>query len=246
MSESAECYTAALKIDERESERYYAASLRVKTEQQKQLKGLLRNRHLQPKRIADIACGGGAASHRLGAMFPEAPYTLVDLTDEAIGLARQATAHLQAICVVGDIYALPLESNSFDLVICWQTLSWLDRTERALYELTRICRPSGRVYASSLFNSRHHVDVQAIGRDHTRASAAQGQTYTYNAYAISSVRHWVEGTVSELEVHEFSIPVDLHHEGMELVTYTVALQNGGRLQISAGMLLNWGILELRK
>ena len=63
MSESSDHYTAALKIDDRESERYYAASLGTKTEQQKQLENLLRARGVKPARIADIACGGGTPSH---------------------------------------------------------------------------------------------------------------------------------------------------------------------------------------
>jgi ubiquinone/menaquinone biosynthesis C-methylase UbiE len=246
LSEGPERYTEALKIDDRESERYYASSLGVKTEQQKQLEGLLRAAGMQPTQIADIACGGGAASHHLGAMFPHAGYTLVDLNDEAIRIARKATEHLRATCVVGDIYDLPLDSNSSDLVICWQTLSWLGEPERALRELIRICKPGGRVYASSLYNANHDVDIYSTVRDHTRASAAHGLTYTYNTYAVSSVRRWAEGLVSGMDVHEFSIPVDLHYQGKGLGTHTVTLQNGSRLQISAGMLLNWGILELRK
>ena len=174
MSETSDHYTAALKIDDRESERYYAASLGVKTEQQKLLEELLRKYGLQPARIADIACGGGTASHHLGTMFPHADYTLVDLNDEALRLARKATQHLRATCLLGDIYRLPLESNTCDLVICWQTLSWLDEAERALRELIRICKPGGRIYASSLFNANHDVDVYSTVRDHTRASSAHG------------------------------------------------------------------------
>ena len=246
MSESSDHYTAALKIDDRESERYYAASLGTKTEQQKQLENLLRARGVKPARIADIACGSGAASHHLSAIFPQAVYTLVDLNDEAIRLARKATEQFHATCLAGNIYDLPLESDSFDLVICWQTLSWLDDPERALRELIRICKPGGWIYASSLFNANHDVDIYSKVMDHTRASTAKGLTYAYNTYAVSSVRRWLEGIVSELEVHEFSIPVDLHYAGRGLGTYTASLQDGRRLQMSAGMLLNWGILELRK
>ena len=246
MNENSDRYTAALRIDDRETERYYAASLGVKTEQQKRLEELLRNRALRPARIADIACGGGTASHHLSSMFPDAGYTLVDLNEAAMRPARKATEHLRATCVIGDIYRLPLESNSFDLVICWQTLSWLDRAEKAVRELIRICSPGGRVYASSLFNADHDVDVCATVRDHTRASAAQGLTYTYNTYAISTLHRWVDGLVSDFDVHEFSIPVDLHYEGRGLGTYTVTLQDGRRLQFSAGMLLNWGVLDIKK
>ena len=52
--------------------------------------------------------------------------------------------------------------------------------------------------------------------------------------------------VSDIDVHEFSIPVDLHYEGRGLGTYTATLQDGRRLQFSAGMLLNWGVLDIKK
>ena len=246
MNESSERYTDALKIDECESARYYGESMLTKSEQQKHLESLLQPIGLQPTRIADIACGGGASSYHLSALYPSAHYTLLDLNEAAVSLARKSTEHLHATCIVSDIYSLPLESDTFDLVICWQTLSWLDEAERALRELIRICKPGGRIYASSLFNMRHDVDVYASVRDHTRASAAHGLQYTYNTYAVSSVRRWVDGLVADFDVHEFSIPVDLGYKGKGLGTYTVTLQGGGRLQISAGMLLNWGILELRK
>jgi len=246
LSERPDSYTQALKIDARESDRYYAASLHTKSEQQKQLETLVRRLQGRPAKIADIACGGGASSYHLGALYPEAHFTLVDLNEGAVARARQATGHMRTTCLVADIYDLPLESAQFDLVICWQTLSWLDQPERALRELIRICQPAGRIYASSLFNADHDVDVYSTVRDHTRASAAHGLSYTYNTYAINSVRRWVEGLVSDVQLHPFSIPVDLTYEGRGLGTYTVILRDGRRLQLSAGMLLNWGILELRK
>ena len=203
-------------------------------------------RKCSQQRWLTLLVAGGGASYYLGQVYRQAKFTLVDANEDAIKLAHESTVHFNATCVVGNIYDLELETNSFDLVVCWQTLSWLNEPEIALRELIRICKPGGVVYASSLFNARHDVDIYATVRDNTRPSAQEGLVVPYNTYSLSSVRKWVEGLVSDIQLHEFDMPIDLQHEGRGLGTYTATLNNGKRLQVSAGMLLNWGILEIRK
>ncbi|HLA73882.1 MAG TPA: methyltransferase domain-containing protein [Steroidobacteraceae bacterium] len=239
-------YTEALKVDKEASAKYYQSSLARKTEQQKMLERMLAPLALAPANIADIACGGGGSTHHLASLYPKARYTLVDANEDAIAMAREATRGLDAQCTVGDINDLKLETGSFDLVICWQTLSWIDDPQQALRELVRICRPGARIYASSLFNVHHDVDVYSKIDDRTRPSSAQGLRYTYNTYSLASIRSWIGAAVSELRVHEFEIPIDLAPAGRGLGTFTARLDDGRRLQLSAGMLLNWGILELHK
>ncbi len=110
----------------------------------------------------------------------------------------------------------------------------------------RIVRPGGLIYASSLFNVDHDVDVYSKVEDHTRPSAARGLRYVYNTYSQTSVQRWVEGLVSNVRIHKFEIPIDLPPSGRGLGTYTAKVEGGPRLQLSAGMLLNWGILELQR
>lgn len=239
-------YKKAMQVDVQESAKYFNFSLSKKTEQQKALEKILIERGVVPQAIADIACGGGGASVHLSELFPQAKFTMIDANEDAIILARQATKNINATCSVGDIYDLALDSDSFDLVICWQTLSWLDRPEAALRELVRICKPGGLVLASSLFNLQHDVDVYSKVIDHTRPSSGLGMSYDYNSYSFRTVREWIFGLVADMKIHEFSIPLDLEYNGRGIGTYTVKLETGERFQISAGMLLNWGILEIEK
>jgi ubiquinone/menaquinone biosynthesis C-methylase UbiE len=241
-----ETYNEALGVDKEASTKYYDASLRRKTEQQKMLESLLQRLAISPLRIADIACGGGGASFHLAGLFPRAAFTLIDINEAAIEMAREAMRGLQAQCALGDIYDLKLESNSFDLVICWQTLSWIENPQAALCELVRICKTGGHIFASSLFNMSHDVDIYSKVEDHTRPSSALGLRYVYNTYSVASIKKWVGHLVSDVHVHEFDISIDLSPAGSGLGTYTVRLESGKRLQLSAGMLLNWGILELRR
>lgn len=239
-------YAKAMRLDSKESAEYYDFSLSKKTEQQRVLEKILIARGAAPQTIADIACGGGGASVHLAELYPHSKFTLIDANEDAISLARQATKKFNATCNVGDIYNLALASDSYDLVICWQTLSWLDKPEAALRELVRICKPGGVILASSLFNLNHDVDIYSKVIDHTRASAAQGMNYNYNTYSLYTVREWLAGLVADFKIHEFSLPIDLEHDRRGIGTYTVQTKTGERLQMSAGMLLNWGILEIRK
>ena len=138
-------YVDALKADQAESKAYYTSSVLRKTEQQKALERLILARNLQPEQVADIACGGGGTVFYLGQLFPHAQYILIDANEDALEIAKQNTGHLQADCRIGDIYALDLPADAFDLVICWQTLAALKDARAALQELVRICQPGGYI-----------------------------------------------------------------------------------------------------
>ena len=240
-------YIEALKLDKDEAASYYKFSRNNKTEQQKVLETLLlAKRNWTPNAIADIACGGGGLSLHLAVLYPNATFSLVDANKDAVQSASEATNGINAICSLGDIYHIPLEAESQDLVICWQTLSWLSKPELAVQELIRICKPGGRILMSSLFNIDHDVDVCSTVVDHTRASSKSGVAYEYNTYSIRTVKEWISKFQVELRVHKFDMPVDLQFDGKGLGTYTLALTDGRRLQLSAGMLLNWAVLEIEK
>jgi hypothetical protein len=110
----------------------------------------------------------------------------------------------------------------------------------------RICKPGGVILASSIFNLNHEVDVYSKVVDHTRASCRLGMSNDYNTYSLLTVKEWLSGLVSDFKIHEFSIPEYLTLTRHGIDTYTVKLETVNRLQISAGMLFNWGILEVHK
>ena len=225
------------------NEAYLRKSI-VKSEQQKMLERLLLDRRLSPKRIADIACGAGTLTYHVRKLYPDAGYVLVDVAESAIKLAKEYNGD-SVRCEIGDIFALNLESDSFDLVFCWQTLSWLDDAEVPLRELVRITRSGGHIFASSLFNLAHDVDVYAKVFDRTLESGRRGDPYNYNTYSAYTIGKWLNGRVSSFALHEFIPEVDFVYDGRGVGTYTVPAL-GKRLQISAGTLMNWGILEIIK
>jgi ubiquinone/menaquinone biosynthesis C-methylase UbiE len=235
-----------------EVDRHLAASyiesalVEGKQEQQKQLERLMAVRRLHPERVADIGCGHGGVVRHLSVLYPATGYTLVDRFETALSFAARTVHGLRATCVRADLYDLPLQPGSHDVVICWQTLSWINRPADALREMIRICAPGGRVFISSLFNATADVDVYSRVVDHTRPSAQLGLGMFYNTYSLRTITEWVAGSVADVTLHELEMPLDLARQGRGLGTFTIQLADGKRLQVSGGMLMNWGILELTK
>jgi ubiquinone/menaquinone biosynthesis C-methylase UbiE len=244
MEKSNDKYVKALQASKEETENYYKKSI-VKTEQQKFLEKLLTAKNKKYSAIADIACGGGTLSFHLKKIFPEAQFSLGDYNDDALEIAKSVNGKEKFNYSRENIYELSFPDNSFDLVCCWQTLSWLDDPEKALSELVRITKPGGTVFASSLFNLKHEVDIYAKIFDHTRPEGQEGMAYNYNTYAAKSVMKWLDGKVKSFHLHEFIPEMDFNYDGKGIGTFTVNTEKG-RLQISAGYLMNWAILEIDK
>jgi demethylmenaquinone methyltransferase/2-methoxy-6-polyprenyl-1,4-benzoquinol methylase/ArsR family transcriptional regulator len=82
---------------------------------------------------------------------------LVPLAERAVGIdqspamlavarARLERAELRNVQLrQGDIYAIPVERNGYDLVVLHQVLHYLDDPVRALREAARVLRPGGRL-----------------------------------------------------------------------------------------------------
>ena len=144
--------------------------------------------------------------------------------------------------IVGDIYNLDFHSK-FDFTFCWQTLSWLDHPRDALLELIKITKKGGKIYLSSLFNLNHDVDIYSKVYDYTRPSGLNGTYMNYNTYSIYTIEKWLKNKVKKFKIHKFNTSVDFEYNGKGIGTFTKQCE-AEKLQISAGMLMNWGILEI--
>ena len=96
--------------------------------------------------LLDIGTGTG---RMLEVLAPAAERALgIDQSPQMLGMARarlERAGLRQAQLRQGDIYALPVERNAFDLVVLHQVLHYLDDPARALREATRALRPGGRL-----------------------------------------------------------------------------------------------------
>lgn len=73
----------------------------------------------------------------------------------------------------GDIYALPVERDGYDLVVVHQVLHYLDEPARALREAARVLRPGGRLLVVDF--APHADESLRAAHAHRRLGFARGE-----------------------------------------------------------------------
>ncbi|MGA8651445.1 MAG: class I SAM-dependent methyltransferase [Xanthobacteraceae bacterium] len=99
-------------------------------------------------RFLDVGCGSGSMSRLIARSFPEVEVVGVDLREQYLDYAR-ARAREEGLDNLtfqsGDVFALPFQDASFDLVWSKYLLQWLREPKAALAEFKRVTRPGGHV-----------------------------------------------------------------------------------------------------
>jgi 2-polyprenyl-3-methyl-5-hydroxy-6-metoxy-1,4-benzoquinol methylase len=99
------------------------------------------------RRVLDAGCGIGYGSNML-AEAGAAEVTGVDIAESVIEAASQGAAS-GVTFRTGDIAALDLPADSFDLVVCFEVIEHVEDTDAVLDELTRLLAPGGLLLISS-------------------------------------------------------------------------------------------------
>ena len=96
--------------------------------------------------LLDLGTGTGRMLELLGSRASRA--IGIDQSHAMLNIARsrvERTGHRNIQVRQGDLYALPVERDGYDLVVLHQVLHFLDDPSRALREAARALRPAGRL-----------------------------------------------------------------------------------------------------
>jgi len=122
--------------------------------------------------LADLGAGTG---QMLELLAPHAAHALgIDQSPQMLAVARVRIerAGLRHVELrQGDIYALPVEGNSYDLALMSQVLHYLDDPLRAIREAARILRPGGRLLIVDF--APHEVETLRAVHAHRRLGFAR-------------------------------------------------------------------------
>jgi len=112
--------------------------------------------------LGDVLDGGAGDGAIAQLIAPRATSVrCLDRSERLVAAARSRLEREKNVRFrVGDLAALPFEDGSFDQVLLFNVLTYLDQPERALMEAARVLRTGGQLVVVTL-EEHSHVDVTA-------------------------------------------------------------------------------------
>jgi malonyl-CoA O-methyltransferase len=124
--------------------RTYDAAAAVQGEIRARLLERLDIVRLQPAAVLDLGAGTGRASRELKRRYPSAQ---VIALDSSLSMLRESSRQQRLlrrfVPVCADAHRLPLQSQSFDLVLSNLVLEWCHDPDAVFAEAARVLRPKG-------------------------------------------------------------------------------------------------------
>lgn len=109
--------------------------------------GLSHLRAVEPERIVDLGCGGGRNAGELLKKYPSAKGTAVDYSELSVAKAseynRDMIASGKLEVTQGDVSALKLPDNTYDLATAFETIYFWPGLEKCFSEVARILKDGG-------------------------------------------------------------------------------------------------------
>ncbi|MFB6721755.1 class I SAM-dependent methyltransferase [Kribbella sp. NPDC056345] len=106
--------------------------------------------HLRPgMSLLDIGAGPGTITADLARLVEPGRATALEATEDALAITRATFAELdlEIEFVVGDVHALDIPDDTYDVVHAHQVLQHVADPVQALREMRRVCKPGGIVAA---------------------------------------------------------------------------------------------------
>ena len=105
---------------------------------------ILQGMKLGKSKLLDIGCGGGFLSNTLAKKGVQV--TGIDISEDAISIAKQYDTTKKVHYFKGDAYNLPFLKNSFDFVCAMDFLEHVNNPEKVIQEASRVLKPGGSFF----------------------------------------------------------------------------------------------------
>lgn len=94
-------------------------------------------------KILDVGCAGGFMTSKVAEIFPNAQVFGIDPYPAAIAYAKKRFP--QMCFQIADAHQLPFDEDSFDLIICYETIEHVVNPLKILQEMRRVIKKDGIV-----------------------------------------------------------------------------------------------------
>lgn len=128
-----------------------AARLEAKVDPHAWVQKYLAHRVRPTAEVLSVGCGPGVMLKEVSGLHPSIHATGIDISADRVQEAIQRNRENPRLKFVrGDAQAMPLASDSFDLVYTRMLLQYLREKEKAVAEMVRVCKPGGSVLLQDL------------------------------------------------------------------------------------------------
>lgn len=124
-------------------------------------------------KVLDVGCGEGFVLSELRNRNIGSQLVGIDSSEQALDMGKKLFPQLSL--KKGDIYNMPYENNSFDLVICTEVMEHLEEPDKALDEVVRISKkycllsvPNEPTFMISNFLRGKNITRWGNDRDHVQ------------------------------------------------------------------------------
>jgi SAM-dependent methyltransferase len=93
--------------------------------------------------VVDVGCGSGYFLKLIQSRLPNCAIHGIDFSSSSVRRCKRTIT--DGMFSIGDVFNLACRDNSFDTVICMETLEHIEFPHKAVEEIFRICRQAGTV-----------------------------------------------------------------------------------------------------
>jgi ubiquinone/menaquinone biosynthesis C-methylase UbiE len=116
-------------------------------------------------RVLDLGCGTGWASRRLARIVTSGEVVGIDVADEMLRRAEQTSAGIAKVRYVwGSAEGIPAQDNYFTKVLSVESFYYYADQEKALKELHRVIKPSGKLFILINLYKDNHYSLRWVGQ----------------------------------------------------------------------------------
>ncbi|HOE38860.1 MAG TPA: methyltransferase domain-containing protein [Bacteroidales bacterium] len=195
---------------------------------------------LKNKIVLDIACGEGYGSLILGKNAKKV-YG-VDISEESIVHAKNKYSNKNIDFLIGDVTKIPLEDNSVDIVVSFETIEHHDRHREMLSEIKRVLKPNSGIliisspdklfYEKNYPDSKNEFHIKELYKDEFHQLLKEH--FEFNYYYLQNN---VFGSIIARETQEKADYSDLYYFNKDNKNYG-KLQSRFNISISANQSLD--------
>jgi len=140
--------------------------------------------------ILDVGTGDGQFIKTLSSLFPNARFTGVDPSEEAISTSREKLLPGKFTFQTMNSEKLEFEDNTFDITTLSNALHHLEYPDRSLREMVRVTRPGGWIVISEIVADGllPAQKVQKIFHHHRSRMDRLNGTYHRDTYSRKEIR----------------------------------------------------------